>query len=685
MADKGKKTVKRQKNGNPQVENGYLMIANELMEATLKIKMNDYERRVWFAVMRLTYGWNKKESPISLSEISKLTGLQKGHVSRAIKSLIKRNMLYSKESSKNRIIGLVKHYKKWIDLPKGSSLGTPKGSSPGTPKENFTYSANDSQEAPRGSLSGTPKSSSSGTPRSSSGTPWSSSLGTQNKENPYSGEVSQDLSKGSSSGTLNEDGGSSSGTQHKKSSNEVGGSYSGTPAQEPLTGVNPLQHNESRDPKYITKKDNISPDKLDNQVKLDTGVVPPSLGNSGFKSVNDILLSNLSGTTRFKNRSSTRSDPTTSEIRKPKKPNSSTKKFLSAFDELFKKFTGASASWTDYDAELLQERLKKYGEDAAKAALQIFFEDWQREKRIFEGTGFKPSLRLFLSISSLWTAAQKKLEKSAAFFETDSAAPPESSSSSGADINAQSGSGAGRKDHPPKMTDSIGKKPAPDEPQTSGVQLHPKNLSLKKDTSSPPKNTRGEEKEGGSSKIPNNTTLPANLPLDEKGPPSRSEQKEKLRGKKKAEKSKKTVKSEKKARSPTVKKETLLERAQKYVVNQVLKKIYPEVYSRRYGAEPIVAFSKEGKGVQNITKYLFNSVCRKKDVQEKEKLKKITKEVLLEWRELLEEYMEDDDEWIERANYSLTFLQKRINSYLTWLGTRWKKRREKLCADLEKL
>ena len=229
MADKGKKSLKQQKYGDPQVENGYLVIANELMEATLKIKMNDYERRVWFAVMRLTYGWNKKESPISLSEISKLTGLQKGHVSRAVKSLIERNMLYSKESGKYRIIGLVKHYKKWKDLPRGSSPGTPKGSSSGTPNKNTAYSRSDYQEPPKGSLSGTSKGSSSGTPRSSSGTPKGSSLGTLTKENQRSDAPSTEPPRGSSLGTPNEKGGSSEGTPHKKEpsagQNHKGGSF----------------------------------------------------------------------------------------------------------------------------------------------------------------------------------------------------------------------------------------------------------------------------------------------------------------------------------------------------------------------------------------------------------------------------------------------------------------------------
>jgi len=44
---------------NPQIENGYVKIANELMEFLCKTKIPSECRRVLDTVFRCTYSWNK--------------------------------------------------------------------------------------------------------------------------------------------------------------------------------------------------------------------------------------------------------------------------------------------------------------------------------------------------------------------------------------------------------------------------------------------------------------------------------------------------------------------------------------------------------------------------------------------------------------------------------------------------
>lgn len=77
----------------PQLENGYLKIANELFEALLKTNLGGYERRVFDAILRKTYGYNKKDDFIALSQIEQLTNISKPHISRALSKLISYNMV----------------------------------------------------------------------------------------------------------------------------------------------------------------------------------------------------------------------------------------------------------------------------------------------------------------------------------------------------------------------------------------------------------------------------------------------------------------------------------------------------------------------------------------------------------------------------------------------------------------
>jgi len=98
---------------NPQIENGHTKIANELAEALSKVNLSPYESRVLWAVLRKTYGWNKKVDKIPLSQIVELTGIPKSHVSRAMKSLVSRSIV---TSTGNKRIGLNKNHDQWLPV-----------------------------------------------------------------------------------------------------------------------------------------------------------------------------------------------------------------------------------------------------------------------------------------------------------------------------------------------------------------------------------------------------------------------------------------------------------------------------------------------------------------------------------------------------------------------------------------
>ena len=95
---------------NPQLEDGFTMVANEIIEELARINLCAYESRVLWFIIRKTYGWHKKNDWIALSQIVDSTGILKPNVSRTLKSLKARNII---TRDKNRRVGLQKDYEKW--------------------------------------------------------------------------------------------------------------------------------------------------------------------------------------------------------------------------------------------------------------------------------------------------------------------------------------------------------------------------------------------------------------------------------------------------------------------------------------------------------------------------------------------------------------------------------------------
>jgi phage replication O-like protein O len=72
---------------NPQCEDGYTRIANELLEALARFRLSGNEYQVILAIIRKTYGFGKKSDTISMGQISEMTGLKRQNVNRALKLL----------------------------------------------------------------------------------------------------------------------------------------------------------------------------------------------------------------------------------------------------------------------------------------------------------------------------------------------------------------------------------------------------------------------------------------------------------------------------------------------------------------------------------------------------------------------------------------------------------------------
>lgn len=76
------------KKGNPQLENGYTPIANELLENIISSGLGGAELKILLTIFRQTYGWSRKEAEISLTIFEKFTKLSRRHIVRAIGLLI---------------------------------------------------------------------------------------------------------------------------------------------------------------------------------------------------------------------------------------------------------------------------------------------------------------------------------------------------------------------------------------------------------------------------------------------------------------------------------------------------------------------------------------------------------------------------------------------------------------------
>ena len=86
--------------GNPQLENGYTPIANELLEGILLAGLGSAEIKVMLVIFRQTYGWSRKEAEISTSFFERFTGLGRRHVVRAVKILLDRGLITRSHGTK---------------------------------------------------------------------------------------------------------------------------------------------------------------------------------------------------------------------------------------------------------------------------------------------------------------------------------------------------------------------------------------------------------------------------------------------------------------------------------------------------------------------------------------------------------------------------------------------------------
>lgn len=118
---------------SPQKENGFTPIANEILEALAMIRIPGEANQLLQVIIRKTYGFNKSEDAIALSQFVLKTGLKKNSVCRAINKLKQMNIIHQKVNDIAKTYRFNKDFSTWRPFTKKDTR-SPKSESGGHQK-----------------------------------------------------------------------------------------------------------------------------------------------------------------------------------------------------------------------------------------------------------------------------------------------------------------------------------------------------------------------------------------------------------------------------------------------------------------------------------------------------------------------------------------------------------------------
>lgn len=135
---------------NPQLENGYTRIANEILEALAQSGLSGSERGILDIVFRYTYGFNKKTARLSANLIARECKISHSSAIKNINALIKKRVLIEvspPEFLNPRELMFNKNYSEW-----GVKNNTGVKNEPVSKNKGTQYS----KQNPYSTLNGTP-------------------------------------------------------------------------------------------------------------------------------------------------------------------------------------------------------------------------------------------------------------------------------------------------------------------------------------------------------------------------------------------------------------------------------------------------------------------------------------------------------------------------------------------------
>lgn len=118
----------------PQLEDGFVRIANELLEAILAGGFSHHEQSIILAVIRKTYGYGKKSDDMSAAQIGALCGIARQHVTSALNALTARNVINKSQGKFGMIIGIQKDHRRWVSKAELRAMSASPESGQGSPE-----------------------------------------------------------------------------------------------------------------------------------------------------------------------------------------------------------------------------------------------------------------------------------------------------------------------------------------------------------------------------------------------------------------------------------------------------------------------------------------------------------------------------------------------------------------------
>ncbi len=104
---------------SPQVENGHTRIANELLEAVFKYINNPTWLRLMLLIVRLTYGWQRKEVVSNLKSFSKILGLTEEYIKTSLIEMELEKMIAIEfKNAREFKVSIKKDYEQWSCVKK---------------------------------------------------------------------------------------------------------------------------------------------------------------------------------------------------------------------------------------------------------------------------------------------------------------------------------------------------------------------------------------------------------------------------------------------------------------------------------------------------------------------------------------------------------------------------------------
>ncbi|WP_417219056.1 replication protein [Achromobacter spanius] len=119
---------------SPQLEEGHTQISNELLEAITAHPFKQTTLRVLLALIRKTYGFNKKEDDLSASQLGALLGdMKRQHITTALNELAGMRVIHKRPGKYGSVVGINKDYSQWLDSPKSGQVNESRTSATTSP------------------------------------------------------------------------------------------------------------------------------------------------------------------------------------------------------------------------------------------------------------------------------------------------------------------------------------------------------------------------------------------------------------------------------------------------------------------------------------------------------------------------------------------------------------------------